>query len=273
MLTMDVVGLDGGDRRRPDPARRRQGGRDLVRRTSLPAGVQGRRWSRSPPTPRLVVAPTDRPGPGPRRPSTTCSADGRHGPRRRDRHCRSRRPRIAPARLDRRQARRRLAPSDLGRRRPTPSGVARRRSAGHGRQGTPVVATVLLSDGANSTGRAWSRSPPPTGRGAAGVPIYTIALGTPDGIVHVQDQFGQTPDAQCPAGHRDARRRSRRRPVASSSTLRRAEDLAAIYQSLGSKVGLHDRGAGGDPVVRRRRASLLVIAGAGLAALWFNRFP
>ena len=51
-----------------------------------------------------------------------------------------------------------------------------------------------------------------------------------------------------------------------------AADLATIYQSLGSKVGYTQEAAGGDPVVRGG-ALLLVVAGAGLAAVWFNRFP
>src|SRR5204862_7655996 len=50
----------------------------------------------------------------------------------------------------------------------------------------PVIATVLLSDGKNSTG---DMEPIPAAEQAAalGVPIYTIALGTADGVVTVPD--------------------------------------------------------------------------------------
>ena len=88
----------------------------------------------------------------------------------------------------------------------------------------------------------------------------------------VQDPFGQTAAAPGPARHRRPWRRSPRRPAASSSAPRPAEDLAQIYESLGSKVGYTQQEqevtqlfAGG--------ALLFVLAGAGLAALWFNRFP
>ena len=51
-----------------------------------------------------------------------------------------------------------------------------------------------------------------------------------------------------------------------------AEDLAAVYESLGSRVGFTTQ----DQEVTQWFAAgalLLVIAGAGLAAVWFNRFP
>ena len=51
-----------------------------------------------------------------------------------------------------------------------------------------------------------------------------------------------------------------------------AEDLAAVYESLGSRVGFTSR-TRRSPSGSPPRALLLVIAGAGLAAVWFNRFP
>ena len=55
--------------------------------------------------------------------------------------------------------------------------------------GEPLVAAILLSDGANSVGQA---EPLDAAQRAAvlGVPIYTIALGTPEGRIQVTDQFG-----------------------------------------------------------------------------------
>ena len=101
--------------------------------------------------------------------------------------------------------------------------------------GTPVTATILLSDGANSTGQA---EPLDAAREAAaeGMPIYTIALGTPDGVVEVQDQFGQTQQLQVPPDTETLQQ------VAEMTGGRyfdapTAEDLAAVYESLGSKVG------------------------------------
>jgi Ca-activated chloride channel homolog len=55
----------------------------------------------------------------------------------------------------------------------------------------PLVASILLSDGANSVGQAQPLDAAQRAK-TLGVPIYTIALGTPDGTVDVQDNFGQT---------------------------------------------------------------------------------
>ena len=143
-------------------------------------------------------------------------------------------------------------------------------SSGATPDGTPVTATVLLSDGANSTGQ---REPLDAAQDAveAGMPIYTIALGTPDGVVEVQDQFGQPQQLEVPPDTETLKQ------VADMTGGRffdapSAEDLAAVYESLGSKVGFTTQ----DQEVTQWFAAaglLLVVAGAGLAALWFNRFP
>ena len=134
----------------------------------------------------------------------------------------------------------------------------------------PLVATVLLSDGANSTGSlepldAASRA------AALGVPVYTIALGTQDGVVQVPNRQGQLqtlavpPDTETLAA------------IAETTGARffdapTAQDLAQIYENLGSRVGFTDEQR---EVTQLFAAAglLFVIAGAGLAAHWFNRFP
>jgi Ca-activated chloride channel family protein len=135
----------------------------------------------------------------------------------------------------------------------------------------PLVATVLLSDGSNSTG---STEPldAASQAAAANMPVYTIALGTQDGTVDVQDpQTGETrtldvpPDTETLAAI--AEETSGRFFEAPSS-----EDLAQIYESLGSKVGFTQQ----EQEVTQwfaAAALLLVLGGAGLAALWFNRIP
>jgi Ca-activated chloride channel family protein len=134
----------------------------------------------------------------------------------------------------------------------------------------PVTATVLLSDGANSTGSVEPLDAAEEAA-AAGMPIYTIALGTPDGTVEVEDQFGQAQRLQVPPDTETLT------AVAELTGGRfyeapTADDLAEIYEQLGSKVGFT---AEAQEVTQwfAAVALLLVVAGAGLAAVWFNRFP
>src|SRR5207249_9925272 len=99
----------------------------------------------------------------------------------------------------------------------------------------PVIATVLLSDGKNSTGDI---EPIPAAEQAAalGVPIYTIALGTADGVVTVPDDRGELhtlnvpPDTETLAAI--AETTGGRAFVAPT-----AKDPAQIYDSLGSRIG------------------------------------
>jgi Ca-activated chloride channel family protein len=150
---------------------------------------------------------------------------------------------------------------------PSPSATA---SGDPGTTEAPVIATVLLSDGANSTGEM---EPLPAAEQAAalGVPIYTIALGTADGVVTVPDNLGQMhtlnvpPDTETLAAIAETTGgRAFEAPTAS--------DLAQIYDSLGSRIGYTTE----EREVTQWFAAaglLLVVTGAGLAAHWFNRFP
>lgn len=134
----------------------------------------------------------------------------------------------------------------------------------------PVVATVVLSDGANSTGTL----DPITAAeqaAAANVPVYTIALGTASGTVSVPNLFGfletmpVPPDAQTLAAVAEMTGgRFFEAPTAS--------DLAQIYESLGSRVGFEEE----QQEVTYLFAGLalaFVAAGGALAAHWFNRIP
>jgi Ca-activated chloride channel homolog len=135
---------------------------------------------------------------------------------------------------------------------------------------TPTVAAAVLSDGANSTGEL---TPEQAAQQAAdsGVPVYTIALGTQDGTVQVPNDFGfletvnVPPDPETLATVAEMTGgRSFQAPT--------ADDLAQIYQSLGSKVGFETEQQ--DVTYMFAGLGLIfVVAGGGLAALWFNRFP
>jgi Ca-activated chloride channel family protein len=154
---------------------------------------------------------------------------------------------------------------------PAPSGsAAAGPSASPQPSQPPLVATVLLSDGANSTGR----TQPLDGAAQAaalGVPVYTIALGTAAGVVSVPDRSGQLHQLNVPPDPET---------LASIAELTggrffeapTSADLAQIYQSLGSKIGYTNE----EREVTQMFAGaglLLVLVGGGLAAHWFNRFP
>jgi Ca-activated chloride channel family protein len=132
------------------------------------------------------------------------------------------------------------------------------------------VATVLLSDGANSTGEL---EPIPAAELAAalGVPVYTIALGTADGVVTVPDDQGQLHTLNVPPDT-DTLAAIAETTGGRSFEAPTAGDLAQIYESLGSKIGYTNE----EREITQWFAAaglLLVVAGAGLAAHWFNRFP
>jgi Ca-activated chloride channel family protein len=154
---------------------------------------------------------------------------------------------------------------------PSPTGSASPNpSASPAPSQPPLVATVLLSDGANSTGR----TQPLDGASQAaalGVPVYTIALGTADGVVSVPDRTGQLRQLSVPPDPETL-------AVIAEMTGGRffqaptSADLAQIYQSLGSKIGYTNE----EREVTQLFAGaglLLVLVGGGLAAHWFNRFP
>jgi Ca-activated chloride channel family protein len=134
----------------------------------------------------------------------------------------------------------------------------------------PLVATVLLSDGANSTGDLEPQQAADQAA-AAGMPVYTIALGTADGVVDVPNMFGQMQQLSVPPDTKTLAAVAET-TGGRSFTAPTAEDLAQIYENLGSKVGYTQQ----EQEVTQLFAGaalLFVLAGAGLAAHWFNRFP
>jgi Ca-activated chloride channel family protein len=135
-----------------------------------------------------------------------------------------------------------------------------------GERGTksPPAAIVLLSDGASKAGR----DPAEVAQEAraAGVPIYTVALGTADGVV---EQGGQVinvaPDPQALA---EVAEISGGRAFAAED----ADALDEVYETLGSRIGTKKE---------RREISagfaavgLLLLGGAAFTSLrWRGRLP
>jgi Ca-activated chloride channel homolog len=133
-----------------------------------------------------------------------------------------------------------------------------------------LVAAILLSDGANTTGEA---EPLEAADRAAslGVPIYTIALGTDAGEVLVPDENGNPTPLQVPPD-RDTLAKIAETTDAIAFDAPTAEELAAVYANLESRIGYTEE-TQEITALFAGAALVLVVAAAGLSVLWFGRLP
>jgi Ca-activated chloride channel family protein len=135
----------------------------------------------------------------------------------------------------------------------------------------PPTVILLLSDGSNTQGRT---QPLDAARHARqlNVPVFTISLGTDTGMVDVPDEStGQLRRIPVPPDKFTLRR------VAEATggrffTAPTSNDLKSIYHDLGSKIGFV-RQKQEVTVIFAAASLLLLVAGAGLALIWFSRFP
>jgi Ca-activated chloride channel homolog len=149
--------------------------------------------------------------------------------------------------------------------RPAPSPDTRQ---GAGEDAPLVV--LLLSDGANTQGRAQPMEAAADAKGL-GVPVFTIALGTDQGMVDVPDETGNLRRIPVPPDkltlQRIAETTGARFFAAPSS-----RDLKAVYRELGSKIGfVKERQE--VTVVFAATGLLFLVAGAAMSLVWFSRFP
>lgn len=131
----------------------------------------------------------------------------------------------------------------------------------------PPAAIVLLSDGGSTSGRDPVAAAQVARR--RHIPIYTVALGTPQGTIEVPKKGGGTktqpvpPDPQALAA-------IARASGGRAFTAQTASGLRDVYQRLGSQLGHRDEErqitsavAGGGLV--------LLLAGAAMSIGWFGR--
>ena len=137
-----------------------------------------------------------------------------------------------------------------------------------GKQGNPNAAVVLISDGETTVGLPTADSIPLAKE--AGVPVTTIAYGTPDGTIMV-DEFG------------DGRGQLTRVPVnvqelrglaegtgGHAYTAESAADLSSVYKDLGSSIGyVKEKSEISDRFVLV--AIILVTAAAAASLRWSDR--
>jgi Ca-activated chloride channel family protein len=128
---------------------------------------------------------------------------------------------------------------------------------------------ILLSDGAQRDGTLQPLEAAQKAR-EAGIRIYTVALGTPDGVVKF-DRGGFTrivPVPPEPIILRDIARTTR----GNAYTAENAEELSGVYRSLGSRLG---RKKQPEEVTYAFAgvAALLLLASTALSALWAPKIP
>ena len=127
----------------------------------------------------------------------------------------------------------------------------------------PPAAIILLSDGKAMGGR--DPQAVATIAGKLKVPIYSVALGTPDGVV--TSPFGDViPVPPDPASLRRIARASGGQFFAVDD----ADRLSAVYQNLGSRLGTRERRREATAGFAGAGLVLLLLAG-GLAVRWRGR--
>ena len=138
---------------------------------------------------------------------------------------------------------------------------------GTGTQRLPAV-LVLLSDGKDTQGGVGPIEVAEKAR-KAGIPIYAIALGTPDGEVEVQDSFGLRTRIQVPPDTETLKEIAR----VSKGRFYEAADsakLEEIYAGLGTR--LSSKQVKDEVTVAFAGGALvLLLLGSGLSMAWFGR--
>ena len=135
---------------------------------------------------------------------------------------------------------------------------------GEAGQEAPPAAIVLLSDGTNTVGR----EVPVAAQAAveAGVPVSTIAYGTPEGVVQVQGQLIPVPV------DRPALERLAAATGGTSFTAESGAELAAVYKDIGSQVGTTTERREVTAAVTGL-ALALAVAAAVASLVWSARLP
>ena len=138
-----------------------------------------------------------------------------------------------------------------------------------GNKETPVV-VLVLSDGANTTG---DYQPLEAAQKAvdAGVPVYTVALGTDEGTVEGPDGYGGTRVIGVPP---DPATLSQVAELTGGSFFEAADGdaLQSVYDEIGSQVGVETEQRELTVFFTAGGAALLLL-GAALSTLWFARLP
>jgi Ca-activated chloride channel family protein len=152
----------------------------------------------------------------------------------------------------------------------TDSGARQSPAPAQGSGADAPLVVLLLSDGANTQGRTQPMEAAADAK-ALGVPVFTIALGTDQGMVDVPDETGNLRRIPVPPDELTLQR------IAETTGARffaapSSRDLKNIYRELGSKIGFI-REEQEITVVFAATGLLFLVAGAAMSLVWFSRFP
>ena len=129
---------------------------------------------------------------------------------------------------------------------------------------SPPAAIVLLSDGASKTGVDPDKAAQEAK--AAGVPIYTVALGTPNGVLQIG---GQVVDV---APDPEALAQVAQLSGGKAFTAEDSDALDEVYQTLGSRIGTKKEKK--EVSAGFAAAGLFLLGGAAFTSLrWRGRLP
>jgi Ca-activated chloride channel homolog len=125
----------------------------------------------------------------------------------------------------------------------------------------PPAAVILLSDGEQTTGRDAIAVAQEAGRQR--IPVYTVALGTPDGIV--DGTLRVPPDPQALAEIAQA-------SGGETFEVTDGDELAAVYERLGSQLGTREETR--EVTAAFAGVGILLLGGAlAGSVLWLGRLP
>lgn len=133
----------------------------------------------------------------------------------------------------------------------------------------PPTVILLLSDGKNTVGR----TPVDAANDATrdGVKIFTVALGTPDGVAAIPDSNGVIAFVPVPPDP-DTLRQVADTTHGRFFTAPTASELKSVYADLGSKLGQKPKKTEVTAWFAGAGAVFLLLGGC-LALVWFSRFP
>jgi Ca-activated chloride channel family protein len=146
--------------------------------------------------------------------------------------------------------------------------LARRQRASDGT--VPPSAILVISDGSQQSGRTSAAAAAVRAR-SAHIPVYSVLIGTQDGVITVTLAGGFQAQLRVPTSPETLRMLAQ---VTGGHffTAPSAASLRQVYERLGSRLGSRQESREITDVFAGGSAALLLVGGA-LSALWFRRVP